>query len=182
VPRSRAVPLPRRTAIRISNDAFHLQNYLLNEADRARCLKRGGNLEIVPLDTKLAEARYQLGPVDSLSAEKVFDARWAMTLLDQAMDRLSAEYASQGKTTTFETLKPLLDPVNSKGALSYEQAASALQISVGSVKTLIHRLRKQYASLLREEVARTVCESGEIDEEIHGLCEALIAAEGRLDP
>jgi RNA polymerase sigma factor (sigma-70 family) len=159
-----------------------LQNYLLNEADRARCLKRGGNLEIVPLDTKLAEARYQLGPVDSLSAEKIFDARWAMTLLDQAMDRLSAEYASQGKTTTFETLKPLLDPLNSKGALSYEQAASALQISVGSVKMLIHRLRKQYASVLREEVARTVCESGEIDEEIHCLCEALIAAEGRLDP
>jgi hypothetical protein len=74
---------------------------------------------------------------------------------------------------------PLLDP-NNQGALSYEQAASALQVSVGSVKTLIHRLRKQYASLLREEVARTVCEPREIDEEIHCLCEALISAEGRL--
>jgi RNA polymerase sigma factor (sigma-70 family) len=158
-----------------------LQNYLLNEADRARCLKRGGSLEIIPLDTKLAEAHYQRGPVDSLSAEKIFDARWAMTLLDQAMGRLSADYAAQGKTTMFEALKPLFDPVN-KGALSYEQAASTLQVSVGSVKTLIHRLRKQYASLLREEVARTVCQPEEVDEEIHFLCEALIAAEGRLDP
>ena len=70
----------------------------------------------------------------------------------------------------------------SKAALSYEQVAAALQVSVGSVKTLIHRLRKQYAALLREEVSRTVCEPGEVDEEIHSLCEALIAAEGRLGP
>jgi RNA polymerase sigma-70 factor (ECF subfamily) len=88
----------------------------------------------------------------------------------------------RGKTTTFETLKPLLDPINNKATLSYEQAASSLQVSVGSVKTLIHRLRKQYASLLREEVARTVCEPEEVNGEIHCLCEALIAAEGRLDP
>ena len=158
-----------------------LQNYLSNEADRARCLKRGGNLEIIPLDAKLAEDRYRPGPVDSLTAEKIFDARWAMTLLDQAMSLLRTQYVTDGKTLTFETLKPLLDPVN-KGALSYEQAASALQVSVGSVKTLIHRLRKEYTSLLREEVARTVCQPEEVDEEIHFLCEALIAAEGRLDP
>jgi len=158
-----------------------LQNYLLNEADSARCLKRGGNLEIIPLDAKLGGDHYQLEPVDCLTAENIFDARWAMTLLDEAMGRLRLEYAAQEKTTTFETLKPLLD-LNNQGALSYEQAASALQVSVGSVKTLIHRLRKQYASLLREEVARTVCEPREIDEEIHCLCEALISAEGRLAP
>jgi len=158
-----------------------LQNYLLNEADSARCLKRGGSLEIIPLDAKLGGDHYQLEPVDCLTAENIFDARWAMTLLDEAMGRLRLEYAAQEKTTAFETLKPLLD-LNNQGALSYEQAASALQVSVGSVKTLIYRLRKQYASLLREEVARTVCEPREIDEEIHCLCEALIAAEGRLDP
>jgi RNA polymerase sigma factor (sigma-70 family) len=159
-----------------------LQNYLLNEADSARCLKRGGNRELVPLDAKLAEDRYRQGPVDFLTAEKIFDARWAMTLLDEAMGQLREECAAQGKTSTFETLKPLLDPVNSKAALSYEQAASALQVSVGSIKTLIHRLRKQYASLLREEVARTVCDPGEVDEEIRYLCEALIITEGRLEP
>jgi len=159
-----------------------LQNYLSNEADSARCLKRGGNLEFVPLDTKLAEDRYRLGPVDFLTAEKIFDARWAMTLLDEAMGQLREEYAARGKKSTFETLKPLLDAVNSKAAPSYEQAASALEVSVGSIKTLIHRLRKQYASLLREEVARTVCDPGEVDEEIRYLCEALITTEGRLEP
>jgi RNA polymerase sigma-70 factor (ECF subfamily) len=158
-----------------------LQNYLLNEADTAHCLKRGGNLEIIPLDATLGGDHYQLESADSLTAENIFDARWAMTLLDEAMGRLRLEYAAQEKTATFETLKPLLDP-NNQGALSYEQAASALRVSVGSVKTLIHRLRKQYASLLREEVARTVCEPREIDEEIHCLCEALISAEGRLGP
>jgi DNA-directed RNA polymerase specialized sigma24 family protein len=159
-----------------------LQNYLCDQADSAHRLKRGGNLEFVPLNTESAEDRYPLGALDLLTAERIFDARWAMTLLDEAMGRLRQEYAIQGKTCIFETLKPFLDPVNSKAALSYEQVAAALQVSVGSVKTLIHRLRKQYAALLREEVSRTVCEPGEVDEEIHSLCEALIAAEGRLGP
>jgi DNA-binding CsgD family transcriptional regulator len=75
-----------------------------------------------------------------------------------------------------------LDLINSNAALSYEQVADALEVSVGSVKTLIHRLRRQYASLLREEVARTVSDAGEVDEEIHSLCEAMIAAEGQLGP
>ena len=112
-----------------------LQNYLLNEADSARCLKRGGNLEIIPLDAKLGGDHYQLEPVDCLTAENIFDARWAMTLLDEAMGRLRLEYAAQEKTTTFETLKPLLD-LNNQGALSYEQAASALQVRWGRSRRL----------------------------------------------
>jgi len=159
-----------------------LQNYLLDESARAHCLKRGGNLEFVSLDTGLSEDRYRLAPLDNLTPERIFDARWAMTLLREAMGRLSDEYTAQGKTSTFETLKAFVDPINSKAALSYEQVATVLQVSVGSVKTLIHRLRKEYASLLREEVARTVSDPGEVDEEIHSLCEALIAAEGRIEP
>ena len=160
-----------------------LQNYLSDEADSSRCLKRGGNLEFVPLDAKSAEDRYRLAPLDYLTAEKTFDARWAMTLLDEAMAKLRQEYAAQGKgLIIFETLKPFIDPVNSKAALSYEQVGKALQVKLGSVKKLVYRLRKQYASLLREAVARTVSGPGEVDEEIHALCQALIATEGRLDP
>ena len=158
-----------------------LQNYLSDEADSARCLKRGGNIEFVPLDMKSAEDRYRLAPLDFLTADKIFDARWAMTLLEEAMGRLREEYAAQGKTSTFETLKPFIDPINSKAALSYEQVAKALHVGLGSVKKLIFRLRKQYASVLREEVIRTVSEPSEVDEEIHSLCEALIATEGRID-
>jgi RNA polymerase sigma-70 factor (ECF subfamily) len=87
-----------------------LQNYLSNEADRLRCLKRGGTLEIVPLDAKLAEGHYQLGPVDSLTAEKIFDARWAMTLLDQAMGRLRAEYVAQGEDNYIRNAETSLRP------------------------------------------------------------------------
>jgi RNA polymerase sigma factor (sigma-70 family) len=159
-----------------------LQNYLLDEADSARCLKRGGNIEFVPLDVRSAEDRYRLAPLDFLTADKVFDARWAMTLLHEAMGRLHKEYAAQGKASIFETLKPFIDPINSKAALSYEQVANALQVSAGSVKKLIFRLRKQYASVLREEVGRTVSGPGEVDEEIHSLCQALLATEGRLGP
>ncbi|HEY5704134.1 MAG TPA: sigma-70 family RNA polymerase sigma factor [Terrimicrobiaceae bacterium] len=162
--------------------AASLQNYLLDVADHARRLKRGGNVEFVPLDTELAEYRYQLGTPDLLTADKIFDARWAMTLLDEVMTRVGKVYAAQGKASTFEMLKGFLDPINRKTSLSYEQVAQALQVSVGSVKTLIHRLRKQYTCLLREEVGRTVSDPREIDEEIHALCNALIATEGRLGP
>jgi RNA polymerase sigma-70 factor (ECF subfamily) len=158
--------------------AASLQNYLLDEADHARRLKRGGNIEFVPLDTKYAE--YCSRELHFLTADKIFDARWAITLLDEAMTRLGQDYAAQGKTLVFETLKPFLDPINCKASLSYEEVANALRVSVGSVKTLIHRLRKHYTRLLREEVGRTVSDPGEVDEEIHALCEALIATEGRL--
>jgi hypothetical protein len=105
-----------------------------------------------------------------------------MTLLDEAMARLAEEYAVRGKGRILEALKSFIDPVNSGAALSYEQVGKALQVRLGSVKKLVYCLRKQYASLLREAVARTVSDPGEVDEEIHALCQALIATEGRLGP
>jgi RNA polymerase sigma factor (sigma-70 family) len=157
-----------------------IQNYLSKETDRARCLKRGGKTEFVLLDAKNAEDRYRLEPTDYLTAEKIFDARWALTLLDEAMNLLYAEYAGQGKMVTFETLKPFLNPIDSETLPSYEQVADQLEVSVGAVRTLIYRLRKRYTTLLRAEVAHTVSDPEEIDEELHALCEALIASEGRL--
>ena len=157
-----------------------IQNYLSKQLDRARCLKRGGKTEFVPLDTKNAEDRYQLEAADHLSAEKIFDARWALTLLDEAMSLLSVEYARQEKMATFETLKPFLNPLDSEAQPSYEQVAGQLGVGVGAVKMLIHRLRKRYTTLLRAEVARTVSDPEEIDEELRALCDALIASEGRL--
>jgi RNA polymerase sigma factor (sigma-70 family) len=158
------------------------KNYLSVEAHRARCLKRGGNCEFVTPDLERAESRYLLEPMDALTAEKIFDARWAMTLLGRAMTQLGEEYAAQNKTSTFEMLEAFLDLSDSKPPPPYEQVADALQISVGSVKTLIHRLRKRFASILREEVSRTVSNPAEVNGEIHALCDALIAAEGRLAP
>jgi RNA polymerase sigma factor (sigma-70 family) len=158
------------------------QNHLSDQADRSRRLKRGGDKEFVYLDAEEAEERYRHEPIEFLTAEKIFDARWAMTVLGEALKRLRQEYTNAGKASTFEALKPFLDPAASIAPPSYDEVANGLQITAGAVKTLIHRLRKRYTVLLREEVGRTVSDPAEIDEEIHALCEALIAAEGRLGP
>jgi RNA polymerase sigma-70 factor (ECF subfamily) len=159
-----------------------LQKFLSDETDRAHCLKRGGKAEFVYLDLEGAEDRYQLESVNTLSPEKIFDARWAMGLISEAMNRLSREYVTQGKAATFQALRAFLDPINTKNLPAYEEVAAQLGVSVGSLKTLIHRLRKQYTALVREEISRTVSDSGDVDSEVHHLCEALIAAEGRLMP
>jgi WD40 repeat protein/serine/threonine protein kinase/DNA-directed RNA polymerase specialized sigma24 family protein len=155
-----------------------LQDYLSNE--RARCLESVGKEELVHLDAEGAEERYRLEPVEFLTAEKIFNARWAMTVLGEAMNRLRQEYATEEKAPIFETVKTFLDPIKSIAAPSYEEAAYQLQVSIGGVKRLIYRLRKQYTALLHEEVGRTVGDPAEVDEEIRALCEALVASEGRL--
>ena len=87
-----------------------IQNYLSKQVDRARCLKRGGKTEFVPLNTKNAEGRYQLEAADHLTAEKIFDARWALTLLDEAMSLLSVEYAGQEKNGDIRDAETLFKP------------------------------------------------------------------------
>jgi RNA polymerase sigma factor (sigma-70 family) len=159
-----------------------LKNYLFNEFDRENSIKRGGQIEFVALDFESGEERYREDAEDSLTAEKVFDARWAMTLLEHAMARLGKEYALQGKAGIMDALRPFLDPINCKRLPSYEEVADKLRVSLGGVKTLIHRLRKRYNELLREEVARTLTDPEGVDDEIHALCEALISSQDRLGP
>jgi hypothetical protein len=93
------------------------------------------------------------------------------------MALLREEYATQGKTSVFESLKGFLGSVG-ESSPSYEEVAKALGVGLSAVKTLIHRLRRRYSSILREEIARTVSDPAEIDDEIHALCEALLASGG----
>jgi RNA polymerase sigma-70 factor (ECF subfamily) len=101
-----------------------------------------------------------------------------MTLLRQAMTRLREEYIGQGKASAFDTLKIFVNKDESKESPSYEQAAKLLGVRVGSAKTLIHRFRKRYSALVRQEIARTVSDPSEVDEETHALCDALIVSGG----
>lgn len=158
------------------------QNHLSDQADHARRIKRGGGKEFLQLDTEQAERRYRLEPAEFLTPENIFDARWAMTVLGEVLKQLRQEHVAEGKASTFEALNAFLDPYNSSTLPSYDEVANRLQVTVGAVKTLIHRLRKRYTALLRQEVGRTVADPREIDEEIHALCEALIATRGRLGP
>ena len=89
----------------------------------------------------------------------------------RSAEKLSQEYATAGKTSTFEALRVFLDPNSSIAAPTYDEVASRLELSIGDVKTLLHRLRKRYTALLRAEVSRTVSDPAEIDEEIHALCD-----------
>jgi RNA polymerase sigma-70 factor (ECF subfamily) len=158
-----------------------LQNFLSTAKRREHTIKRGGLCAFISLEAAAVESRYQLEPVDdlALTAEQIFDARWALTLLNEATTSVEAQYTARGKGKTFEILKGFL-PGASAGLTSYEVAAATLGISDAAVNTLIHRLRKQYSIALRREVARTVSEPAAIDDEIHLLFEALVAAEGYL--
>ena len=154
------------------------QNYLSVETRRAHRLKRGGQCQFVSLDLESAENRYRYEPADYLTAEKIFEARWALTLLDHAITVLREEYVGRGKELVFNTLKGYAGIGENTSEASYEEAAKALGIGVGTVKTFIHRLRNRYLAVLREEVARTVSDPAEIESEIRALCDALIATEG----
>jgi RNA polymerase sigma-70 factor (ECF subfamily) len=158
------------------------QNHILDAYDRSRRLKRGGDKQFVRLDAANAEERYQREPFEFSTAGKIFDARWAITVLGEALEKLRQEYATAEKMSTFEALKVFLDPNNSRAPPTYDEVANWLGVSIGAVKTLIHRLRKRYTALLREEVGRTVSDPTEIDGEIHDLCDAIIASEGQLSP
>jgi DNA-directed RNA polymerase specialized sigma24 family protein len=158
------------------------QNYLSVEARAAHCLKRGGQQRFVHIDAESAENRYRLEPADCLSPERIFDARWAMALLDHSMVQQAEECRSKGKESQFEALKDFVGIGNETVEGSYDEAAKMLSMGVGTVKTLIHRLRKRYIEIVRQEVARTVSDPAEINSEIHALAHALIAAEGRTEP
>jgi hypothetical protein len=95
---------------------------------------------------------------------------------------VSLEYAAEGKATTFEALIEFLDPFNTQDLPSYEEVANQLKVSIGAVKTLIHRMRKRNTALVREEIVRTVSDPADVEAESRELCEALIAAEGRILP
>ncbi len=148
-----------------------LKNFLTNEWDRARALKRGGGQELVSLDGDTAETRYGLEPAHGETADKIFDRRWAMTLLDTTLSRLRQEFDNQGKAKLFEALKFTLTA--ERGTTPYAELATKLGLSEGAVKVSVHRLRQRYREVLRAEIAHTVGSAGEVEEELRHLFAAL---------
>lgn len=144
-----------------------LQHFLCNEHDRSRARKRGGGRAIHSLDLRGAEDRYLREPGHELTPERLFERRWALTLLDHVLGRLRAEWEGDGKGALFEALKPTL--TGEENAESYRLVAEKHQLSEGAVKVTVHRLRRRYRDLLREEIGRTLEEGGAIDDEIRNL-------------
>jgi RNA polymerase sigma-70 factor (ECF subfamily) len=150
-----------------------LKHFLANEWDREQALKRGGGKRLMALDEDSAESRYKLEPKDDLSADKIYERRWALTLLDQVLAKLRAEFEKDGKLEQFETLKQYLSA--GRTSVSYAQAADRLGMNEGAIKVAVHRLRKRYRELLRAEIAQTVATASEIEAEIRYLFAALSA-------
>ena len=153
-----------------------LQNFLLDDLDKKRARKRGGGVQFVCWDDWMAEAPSQLSvSTHTLEwpAERLFDLRWAATVVEQALGRLREECESQRKLRAFEALRPCLGA--EREDVSYSTLSESLGIPQATVKRLVHRLRQRYRELLREEVAETVADPAEIDDEIRHLCGVLAA-------
>ena len=150
-----------------------LKFFLADELAKLQAQKRGGGLAPVFLDAQTAEARYRLEPVDLMDAERLFERRWATALLDRVLVRLEAEFSKAGRTPVFEQLRVFL--LGEKGSATYAEIAAASQMTEGAVKVAVHRLRQRYRELFREEVAHTVEEPSEINDEVRHLFAVLTA-------
>jgi DNA-directed RNA polymerase specialized sigma24 family protein len=157
------------------------QNFIAVETGRAAAEKRGGRAELIRLDWQDAEARLGFESEDRLTPETLYDAQWALLLLCRTTERLEQEQAAAGKAKIFAVLKGFLaGEVSCRAPVTYEEAAHALGIGVPNITSLIYRLRQRHTQLVREEVERTVSDPTEVEAELHGLCEALVKAEGRV--
>lgn len=148
-----------------------LKRFLANEWDKARAQKRGGQHAVLSLDSLTAEERYALEPADHLTPDKLFDRRWAMTVLENVLKRLREEQAQAGRLGAFEHLKECL--TSGGRGTPYAELAARLGTSEGAVKVSVHRLRRRYRALLEEEIANTVSSPAEVEEERRHLLLAL---------
>ncbi|MEM7394329.1 MAG: sigma-70 family RNA polymerase sigma factor [Verrucomicrobiota bacterium] len=148
-----------------------MKHFLANEWDRTNTQKRGGGVQILPIDFHDADARYANEPTHEITPDKLYERRWAMTILDQALVKLRVEMNETGKEKQFDAMKQFL--TGGKGDVPYKEVAESLGISESSVKVTVHRLRRRYGELLREEVSQTLDEKENVEEELRNLLTAL---------
>jgi RNA polymerase sigma-70 factor (ECF subfamily) len=146
-------------------------HYLAHRREHDRAIKRGGGRTAIPIDLRDAEGRYGCEPVHELTAERLFERRWALALLERVLAQLAAEAAAVSKPELFERLRPMLE--GDHPAESYREVGSALGMTEGAVKAAAHRLRARYRALLRAEVGRTVSDEADVDGELAELITAL---------
>jgi RNA polymerase sigma factor (sigma-70 family) len=156
-----------------------LQDFLKDENRRRNARKRGGAIDFVSWDDWMAEAPSQLSvPAHALQTwtpERIFDLRWAATVVERALNHLTEECEARGRRRVFDVLCPYL--TSERSDVHYTDLAVTLGVSAALVKRLLHQLRLRYRLLLRSEVMQTVEQAEDVDEEIRYLCAALAAAE-----
>ena len=148
-----------------------VKHFLVSERRRALTVKRGKGQQPVPLEELITAERSNMEPADHLTAERVYERRWALTLMEQVLRRLKNEYEAAGNTELFESIKQLLaDEVD---APSRAEIALRLGMTENAVRQALHRLRQRYQLLLREEISHTVAIASDIEDELRHLIAVL---------
>ena len=167
--------LENETLRRVSRDKGRFRSFLLgalklclaDEQARRHTLKRGGGIQFISADELEAEEMHHLRADHEAAPDEILDARWAGVVLERALDNVRAECAAEGKADLFQALSPFLG--GTKPHLSYQEVADRMSLGLGAVKTLIYRLRKQFANAVRREIMQTVSAPHEVDDELRRL-------------
>jgi RNA polymerase sigma factor (sigma-70 family) len=144
-----------------------LKHFLANESDKSQRQKRGSGATHLSLDWQSADTQFQVAATTEQSPDQAFDREWAVALLSKVIERLEAESAAAGRARQFAELKVFL--TTEKGAVPHATAAEKLGMDEGAVRVAVHRLRKRYRELLRDEIAQTLTDPSDLDEEMRGL-------------
>jgi RNA polymerase sigma factor (sigma-70 family) len=150
------------------------QNFLFNEYDRAHALKRGGGHKIVSIEDHLPEAEASMMDTMHLNDSAAYDLVWASNIVKRAWQELESAFEAEGKTEWLEVLRPFVAG-GSKTRLNQEEAAQKLGVPIATLRTWLSRLRQRYREALRSEVASTVSDPAEVDQELHYLYQILTA-------
>ena len=161
------------TAVRKEKGRFRsyllgaLKYFLADERRRTMAIKRGKGQRLIPLDQLLADERAEMEPTDPITAEQIYERRWASTVLERVLGVLKNEYIAAGNARLFDSLKQLLP--DEPGAPTQADIAAQLNISANAVRQAFYRFRQRYQSLLREEIAHTVATPGDVEDELRHL-------------
>ena len=148
-----------------------LKHFLANEWDKAQTQKRGGGRAVISLDDDTAEERFQLEPIDRVTPESLFERRWAVTVLEQVLGRLREEFVRSERAALFDELKIFLSA--DQAQVSYAEVGLRTGLKEATVKVAVHRLRRRYGDLLRAEIASTVQDPREVEDEVRHLIAVL---------
>ena len=148
-----------------------LKHFLVNERQRAMSIKRGAGRPLIPLDELIARESSDPEPADALTADRIYERRWALTVLEQVLGRLGEEYYAAGNRRLFDCCKELL--AGEPDGISQAKIAAELAMTENAVKQAYHRFRHRYRELLLEEIAHTVAAPGDIEDELRHLIAVL---------
>ena len=150
-----------------------LKYFLANEGRRAMAIKRGRGHRLIPLEELRADEEIHMEPADPVTAEMIYERRWALTVLEQVLERLKNEYRTGGNAALFDSLKELLP--DEPGSTSQAEIGARMGMTENAVRQAFYRFRQRYQAILREEIANTVATPGDIEDELRHLITVLEA-------